>query len=60
MYEILNQLHNIYGIPFLVVEPAKGEYKKMFGQFADVSVYGTNPKKTSLLKINPFSFPDGN
>lgn len=58
VYEILNQIHNIYGIPFLVVEPAKGEYKNMFGQFADVSVYGTNPKKTSLLKINPFSFPD--
>lgn len=58
VYEILNQLHNIYSIPFLVVEPAKGEYKNMFGQFADVSVYGTNPKKTALLKINPFSFPD--
>lgn len=58
VYEILNQLHNIYGIPFLVVEPAKGEYKNMFGQIAGVSVYGTNPKKTSLLKINPFSFPD--
>lgn len=58
VYEILNQLHNIYSIPFLVVEPAKGEYKNIFGQFADVSVYGTNPKKTSLLKINPFSFPD--
>lgn len=58
VYEILNQLHNIYGVPFLVVEPAKGEYKNIFGQFANVSVYGTNPKKTSLLKINPFSFPD--
>lgn len=58
MYEILNQLHSIYRIPFLVVEPAKGEYKNVFGQFADVSVYGTNPKKTSLLKINPFSFPE--
>lgn len=58
VYEILYQIHNIYGIPFLVVEPAKGEYKNMFGQFADVSVYGTNPKKTSLLRINPFSFTD--
>ena len=57
VYEILYHLHNIYGIPFLVVEPAKGEYKNMFGQFADVSVYGTNPAKTDLLKINPFSFP---
>ena len=58
VYEILNQLHNIYRIPFLVVEPAKGEYKNMFGQLAGVFVYGTNPKKTPLLKINPFSFPD--
>ena len=58
VYEILNQLHSIYSIPFLVVEPAKGEYKNIFGQFTDVAVYGTNPKKTALLKINPFSFPD--
>lgn len=57
VYEILNQLHNLYAIPFLVVEPAKGEYKNMFGQYFDVKVYGTNPKKTALLKINPFRFP---
>ncbi len=58
VYEILNQLRNVYGIPFLVVEPAKGEYKNVFGQFADVDVYGTNPKKMNLLRINPFRFPD--
>lgn len=57
VYEILNQLRNVYSIPFLVVEPSKGEYKNVFGQFSDVSVYGTNPKKSSLLKINPFRFP---
>lgn len=58
VYEILNQLRTLYGIPFLVVEPAKGEYKNVFGQFADVKVYGTNPKIANLLKINPFSFPE--
>lgn len=58
VYEIINQLHNVYGIPFLIIEPAKGEYKNVFGQYADVTVYGTNPKKSALLKINPFSFPD--
>lgn len=58
VYEILNQLHNIYRIPFLVVEPAKGEYKNIFGNSAGIFVYGTNPTKTALLKINPFSFPD--
>ena len=57
VYEILHQLRNVYNVPFLVVEPAKGEYKNVFGQFSDVSVYGTNPKKTKLLRINPFRFP---
>lgn len=58
VYEILNQFHNIYNIPFLVIEPAKGEYKNIFGCYSKVSVYGTNPKKASLLKINPFRFPE--
>lgn len=58
-YEILDQLRTLYGIPFLVVEPAKGEYKNIFGQFADVKVFGTNPRIADLLKINPFSFPEG-
>ena len=57
VYEILNQLRILYRIPFLVIEPAKGEYKNIFGQYADVNVYGTNPNLTNLLKINPFSFP---
>ena len=45
-------------IKFLVIEPAKGEYKNVFGGRKDVSVYGTNKKYTELLKINPFSFND--
>lgn len=59
IYEILNQIRLLYGIPFLVIEPAKGEYKNVFGQFADVRVFGTNPKISDLLKINPFRFPPG-
>lgn len=55
--QILNELID-YKIPFLVIEPAKGEYKDVFGSRKDTSVYGTNPKKGPLLKINPFSFPD--
>lgn len=58
VYEILNQIRIMYGTPFLVVEPAKGEYKNIFGQFPDVTVYGTNPKKfPNLLRLNPFRFP---
>ena len=43
-------------VNFLVVEPAKGEYKTVFGNRKDVSVYGTNPKMAPLLRINPFRF----
>ena len=45
-------------ISFLVVEPAKGEYKRKFGNYENVTVYGTNYKKSRLLRINPFSFPE--
>lgn len=49
-----------HGVDFLVVEPAKGEYRHVFGGRPSVSVYGTNPSLTPLLRINPFSFPHGN
>ncbi|EKV58320.1 ATP-binding protein [Brachyspira hampsonii] len=43
-------------VKFLVIEPAKGEYKNVFGHRKDVHVFGTNPYYTELLRINPFSF----
>lgn len=46
-------------IEFLVIEPAKGEYKDVYGGCEDVNVFGTNPEFTPLLRINPFSFPSG-
>ena len=44
---------------FMVIEPAKGEYKDVFGGYDSVQVYGTNPYCSKLLRINPFSFPEG-
>ena len=55
IYKMLNELNN-EGVKFLVVEPAKGEYKHIFGHRNDVNVFGTNPYQTKLLKINPFKF----
>lgn len=46
------------GIKFLVIEPAKGEYKHVFGHQDDVTVYGTNPRISQLLRLNPFAFPE--
>ena len=54
VYKMLSEL-KLKKIKFLVIEPAKGEYKNEFGKYADI-VYGTNPNLTSLLRINPFSF----
>ena len=61
IYTILDHLMVKCGddLHFMVIEPAKGEYKNVFGHRKDVSVLGTNPYFTKLLKINPFKFPKG-
>ena len=56
IYSLLGKLRE-EKIPFLVIEPAKGEYKDVFGGLRGVQVYGTNPYRNELLRINPFSFP---
>lgn len=58
VYQLLQEALG-QGVRFLVIEPAKGEYKHIFGMDDDVFVYGTNPAVTPLLRINPFSFPRG-
>jgi len=57
VFKLLEELQRLK-LPFMVIEPAKGEYKNLFGNDSDVMVYGTNPKKTRLLNINPFWFND--
>lgn len=56
LYAMLDQILAA-GVPFLVIEPAKGEYKHVFGQRDDVTVLGTHPTHSELLRINPFHFP---
>ncbi len=57
IYNLLNELGK-KNVPFLVIEPVKGEYKHILGNRVDVSVFGTNPTKTPMLRINPFKFPN--
>lgn len=45
-------------VKFMVLEPAKGEYKNHFGKRKDIMIYTTNQQYYHLLKINPFAFPD--
>lgn len=49
-------------VTFMVIEPAKGEYKNDIGKMspdAPVFYFGTNPREKmgNLLRINPFAFP---
>lgn len=60
IYTLLDRLcpEKRHDVHFLVIEPAKGEYKDVFGGRSDVKVFGTNPNKSELLQLNPFTFPD--
>lgn len=58
VYKIIEEaLRN--NIKFMVIEPAKGEYKNIFGNDSDVAVYSTNPMASELLRVDPFRFPKG-
>lgn len=57
-YHLLDEITKNGQTTFLVVEPAKGEYKNVFGNRTDVQVFGTNPRETPLLRMNPFAFPE--
>ena len=60
VYQMLTQAVRRPDTTFMVIEPAKGEYKDIFGMDGDIvaDVYGTNPQLTPLLRINPFRFPE--
>jgi hypothetical protein len=55
--KIINELtaskNNIH---FLVIEPAKGEYKLAFGNMPEINIFTTNPKYYNMLSLNPFEF----
>ena len=55
VYKLIDSVRNA-GAKFLIVEPAKGEYKNVF---VTEHIFGTNPLVSNLLKINPFKFTRG-
>lgn len=54
VYQLIDKVRD-KGIRFMVIEPAKGEYKEYIG--AGCHVFGTNANETELLYVNPLSFP---
>lgn len=47
------------GLPFLVIEPVKGEYSKLKQNMPGLMVYTMNAADTNSLALNPFWFPKG-
>ena len=44
-------------VKFLVIEPAKGEYKYEFGKMPNINIFTTKTGLCRMLCINPFEFP---
>ena len=57
-YKLLEQFYG-NDVKFLVIEPAKGEYRKEFANVPGINIFCTNPSFFRMLKLNPFQFPDG-
>lgn len=45
-------------VKIMVIEPAKGEYKQIFGGLKGVKIFTTDTNAYRVLKINPFQFPE--
>lgn len=43
-------------IPFLVIEPVKGEYKKAFAKLGKINIFTADESAYRRLQINPFEF----
>jgi len=52
---ILGQLH----VPFLVIEPAKSEYRRLLNIRSDIQVFTLGNETVSPFRINPFEFAPG-
>ena len=58
---LLNQIWCAHRIPFLVIEPAKAQYRHLLatGRFDDLQIFAPGLKSVAPLRINPFEFPPG-
>lgn len=56
-YQLLDNLLK-RDVHMMVIEPAKGEYKQVFGGLKGIKIFNTDPNVYKMLKINPFQFPE--
>lgn len=56
---LLDRLWKEHGIPFLVIEPAKNEYRAIVQSIPDLQVFTPGKSNISPFVINPFVPPQG-
>jgi DNA helicase HerA-like ATPase len=53
---LIHTWDNGQGAPFLVIEPAKSEYRGLRAQVPDLRVYTLGDERCAPLRLNPFEF----
>jgi len=62
VFSILEQINGSYNIPFLVIEPAKSEYRDLLTFIPSLLVFSLGEERHGVsfpFRLNPFLFPDG-
>lgn len=62
IFNQLKDLHGMYKIPFLVIEPAKAEYRVLMRDIDNLLVFTLGeerPGSSAPFRMNPFFFPEG-
>ncbi len=61
-FRLLTQLWQVHRIPFLVIEPAKSEYRRLLANRRwkdDLVIFTAGQETLSPLHLNPFDVPEG-
>jgi len=58
-FSLLEQLWNKQKIPFLVIEPTKGEYRNLIDVIPELRVFTLGDETIAPFRMNPFEVPDG-
>ncbi|GKT09140.1 ATP-binding protein [Desulforhabdus sp. TSK] len=59
---LLLDLHRRYHVPFLVIEPAKSEYRRLMREIDSLLVFTLGEERPGVsapFRLNPFAFPPG-
>jgi len=62
VFHILMQVNQIHSLPFMVIEPAKSEYRNLLNEIDSLLVFTIGeerPDLSSPFRLNPFYFPSG-